>query len=191
MENLTPLPLGALGRDYVESCLQKGGRLSQEILKLSFRDGPTFSPLPQNVEVEKAHQFSAGDVVSPSASYSYLAKFITDLEGENLRFLAAIEDPWIGQSDVREGRSDNLLRFADSSIFYLIEGSMFDSATLEKAIKLTSSFLFIGVVSETALSDDDVRDRKLTDGAIEKIASNCKVIFVSAYDREGVVIWHR
>ncbi len=187
METSILFPLGISGTEYVKSCLNDGGVLSKLILKFALGKGSAFSFLPANVTQTHALEFARGNVTSPRAAYASLFTQIAQLDVASSEFLIVIEDPWMKPDDPFPLRK-NAFR-SDGNVYYLLKKDDFDIAHLEATIKLTRSFLFVGVVAKIQLSDHDLRDHVLTENLLEKIARNSALIFVSAYDGEGLVIW--
>jgi hypothetical protein len=147
--------------------------------------------LLRGLGAEQAYSFNSGGITSPNSSGELFIEYLAEEKLSGTTFSLLIEDSWMKKSDALKHHSDASLYFVNDTPYYLIEGREFNANRLEATIKLTSSWMFIGFVSHMVLTEADSIDRVFTTEAVGSFVAQCKVIFVSAYDREGFVIWRR
>jgi hypothetical protein len=147
--------------------------------------------VPENLDQEEIYSFSRGGFTQSRASYQCLFDFVMQDRLAEINFSVMIEDPWIIKSDITRHPLDDATCFIGETVAYLMDNKHFRIDTLENCIKLSASFLFIGFVFRTTISTGDMNERIISSDAVEAFARECTIIFVSSYDREGLVIWHR
>ena len=104
---------------------------------------------------------------------------------EGSRFLFVVEDPWVTPSDVSDSYNEQRFKVKEKDcLLYATGGDQLSGLTLKGLFKIVRSFCFSGFVVDSASLP------AFPTGAIaaSDLAKHVKSVFVSAFDRDGVII---
>jgi hypothetical protein len=190
VSNLVEIDLGVDGINYIEECLRQGTGLSCKTLKLSLNSGRACAAVPAGTSTHRAKSFKTGGLLAWRDSIDWLSVHTARLWRENPAGTLIFEDTWGERPGDPFAQSDLVNKFFDTTnVYYFVQSPEENTAVIERRI---SSFLlvafFVGFsLRETLLPQDHIVGKVL----MNKIARSTKEIFVTAYDREGLVIWRR
>jgi hypothetical protein len=187
VSNLVEVDLGKDGIDYIHECLQQGTGLCQKVLRLPLKSGRASALVPERTSVDRAKFFNAGGLLTWRDTINWLADHVRTLWREKPTGGLVFQDLWVRPADPAV-RCKPVKKFFDATnVYYFVESS---DENIEAIIRETSSFLLVGFFMRISLRDsglmqDCIVEKKL----IDKLARSTKEIFVTAYDREGLVLW--
>jgi hypothetical protein len=190
VSNLIELDIGNAGIYYVRGRLRDGTGLCQKALQLPLESGSAFAVVPRYTSATRAKRFDAGGLQVWGDSIDWLVRHTKALWRENPTGTLVLQDVW-GQSPADAVATVDLSnKFLDeTSVYYFGETPDQDLVSVERKI---ASFLLVGAFTRIAVREANLpTDRMLDSNAIDLIARSIEEIFVSAYDREGLVVWRR
>jgi hypothetical protein len=195
MNKLTEVQLGLEGIKYIEMSLRDAGvGLSERLLDLNLLQGCAYTVLPEdNANLERALKFSIGSRMDSSIAYNWLASHIYASLSKNTEGSIIFHDAWgakHGDAVLKENKSNFF--FYQSAVQYFVVGKNVAVDTILNSIKKVHSFLFVGALVNVSVIANKLPASKIVDnGFMNNIVKHTQEIYVSAYDREGVVIWKR
>ena len=192
MTEIAELPLGPEGSRYVLSCLEQGTGLCSKLLPRVIAGGSTYAVVPEGTPLARASKFDAGGLMSRREMKGWLASHLNGLRLQNPEGAVIFQDIWAQPSDPFLKRVKSTTLFEGSEVYHFIEAEKIDSWSLEKEISDITSFLLIGVfTSASALPKVLQRDRFIEEAVVDKWIEKAIEVYVSAYDQEGLVVWHQ
>jgi hypothetical protein len=188
--NLIEVELGSEGIGYIEHCLRQGTGLSRKMLGLPLASGRAFAPLPQHTSLDRAKSFAAGGLLSWHDTVEWLTDHLRRLWREDPNGTLVFQDVWGGRrSDLAVQRKASAKFFDADNVYYYAQAS---GETIETVIRDTSSFLLIGIFTHSSIDTDKLAKRGMVGtNLINKLVQTTEEILVTAYDREGFVLWRQ
>lgn len=189
--NLKEINLGEEGLDYVASCLRGETGLCSKIARELERGGDVFAPLPAGTSRQRALQFEAGGLMSWRETCVWFERELEQLSGRIGNGSLAFQDLVARPQDPVRGGYDGLF-FDRSSVYYILRPQEINAATISLTMPRINSFLLVAVFCNFSFRAADVPTTRILDEAlIDEMAHNAQEVFISAYDREGLVVWRR
>lgn len=188
--NLIEVDLGNEGINYLEEHLRQGTGLCRKIRRLPLKSGQAFAPLPQHTSLDRAKLFEAGGLLSWRDTINWLADHVRTMWHDEPDGTLIFQDVWGGRpTDPVVQRKATQNFFHADNVYYFVESP---EQPINSIVQETSSFLLIGVFVHFALRDRDLGPQRIAaKGLIDKLARSTEEIFVTAYDREGLVVWRQ
>jgi hypothetical protein len=182
---IKPVDLGTAGISYIKSRLEKAGDLSSLVDKLFGTTGEVFSPLPKNINFDRAIQFERGGYFPTSDIQQWLANHIETIWGNDCQLV--FEDVWMQQTDMLRKKPG--MFFHNSKVYYLLKSDDVLSS-LQAGVTAVSSFFLTGFVISPSVDVSHLKT-EADDTLIKELMINTQEVFVSAYDQEGIVVWKK
>lgn len=187
MSKLIEMDLGKDGIEYVQDCLRQGTGLCRKSLRLPLRSGQALAIVPPDTSPERAKSFAAGGLLRWGDSIEWLASHMGALWRADPEGTLILQDVWGARPGEAQRWPDAF--YDDNAVYYLVHAS---APKIEKVERQISSFLLVGFFAYALLPQANAAsERRLDKATMENIADNTAEIFVSAYDREGFVMWRR
>jgi len=189
--NLIEMNLGEEGKEYILSWFKGGTGLCSKIPKELERGGNVFAPLPAGTTRERALQFRWGGLMSWRETCVWFERELEQLSGRSGNGSLVFQDVWAKPQDPARGRG-GLFFDQSGSVYYVLGPHEINAAAISLTMRRVKSFLLVAVFCSSSfraaeLSTPGILDETLTD----EMANNAQEVFVSAYDREGLVVWRR
>jgi len=183
---------------YVKKSLAIGKSLLNILLKtFDFQKGKAITFLPAEVSVDAAKQFTTGGKLAqatssltitptPTSVSLLVSEIATFLKARQRRScimenaLAKPSDPYLAPF------KNKILTFGEEVYHYLLPEDAQDE-TISKAVKVASSYLFIGALSSLPQAITPTAGVVALD-ILKEYAARAEKIIVGAYDGEGYVI---
>lgn len=190
MAELIEIDLGKEGIEYVEDCLRQGTGLSRKILSLPLQSGRAFAPLPTNTSVDRARSFEAGGLLSWRDTLDWLARHVQAEWRRDPEGTLVLQDVWGARPTDEAVQRTKVRKFFDAeNVYYYVEAS---EQQIEDIVRETSSFLVVGVFAHFPVGRANLRPPGIVAKSfIDRLARTTEEILVTAYDREGLVLWRR
>ena len=184
--------LGQEGKEFISAWFRGGVGLSGKIPMQLERGGEVFAPLPPQTRRERALQFEAGGLLSWRDTCMWFERELERLSGRTANGSLVFEDLVARpHHPFREGY-DRLFFDDQSTVYYVLGPHDISAAAISETMLRVRSFLLVAVFCNFSFSAADVpATRILNDTLIDGMANNAQEVFVSAYDREGLVVWRR
>ena len=185
MSIITKQNLRERGTHLVNSRLAAGGALSQAVLTVHGPVTGAFAPLPAGINSEALANLDDGNVTSIADTINWLVNKLQNAFPQRSRLDLLVEDSWAKPTDVRGDREVSRLRISEREcVIYALEGARFSEPEVGSLFREVMSFLFTGFIVDLT-NAPQVADRAVT---ASELAAHVRWVFVSAFDREGVVI---
>lgn len=189
--NLKQINLGVEGLDYVTSCLRGWPGLCSRIVRELERGGDVFTPLPAETSLERALQFKAGGLISWRETCLWFERELERLSGRTDNGSLVLPDLVARPQDPVLAKYDRVF-FDQSSVYYILGPHDLNAAAISLTMSQVSSFLFVAVFCNFSFSTADVPTTRILDeNLLDEMVNNAQEVFVSAYDREGLVVWRK
>lgn len=189
--NLKQINLGEEGLEFVASSLRGETGLCSKISVKLERGGEVFAPLPAGTPRERALQFKAGGLMSWRETCVWFEHELEQLSGRTDNGSLVFQDVWFGPQDPVRGGYGGVF-FDRSNVYYVLGPHEINAAKISRTMLRLHSFLLIAVFCAFSFPAADVpAPRILDDTMIDEMARTAQEVFVSAYDREGLVVWRR
>jgi hypothetical protein len=155
------------------------------------RGGDVFAVLPVGTPRERALEFRTGGLMSWGETCAWFERELEQLSGRMGNGSLVFQDVWFGPKDPVRGGSDGVF-FDRSSVYYVLGPHEINGTTISRTMLRMKSFLLFAVFCNFSFSAGDVPTTHILDeNVIDEMANNAQEVFVSAYDREGLVVWRR
>jgi len=189
--NLKELNLGEEGKAYISSWFTGGTGLSSRIPSQLERGGDVFAMVPAETTRERALQFKTGGLLSWRETCAWFEREIEQLSSHTDKGSLVFQDVWLRPQDAVTGGFDGAF-FDQSSVYYILGAHDMNAAAISSAMLQITSFLFVAVFCNLSFQPADVpATRVLDETLIDAMANNAQEVFISAYDREGLVVWRK
>ncbi|MGC2785597.1 MAG: hypothetical protein WA397_17540 [Roseiarcus sp.] len=188
MSELVKIELDGSGVNYVNSRLQQGGTISSLLLKRVGAVDNAYAPLPEGIDHEKSLQFQRGGLTTQTLTMKWVIDTVAKKFGSGSDFCLLLEDPWAKLTDPSIYDQRNRVLTYQESVIYALPGEKVDSEGLRQLLKSVTSFDYNGFVVARRLPNASGFLLKLDDDTVNDLIKHIYLVFVSAFDREGVVI---
>jgi hypothetical protein len=189
--NLKQINLGEEGLNYVASSLRGWPGLCSKIPRQLERGGDVFAPLPAETPRERALRFNTGGLMSWRETCVWFERELEQLSRRTDKGSLVFQDLVARPQDPGREGNDRLF-FDQPSVYYIIGPHEINAATISRTILEIDSFLLVAVFCNFSFSAADVPSTRILDETlIDEMANNAQEVFVTAYDREGLVVWRR
>ena len=192
--DLIEINLGEEGLDYVASCLRGWTGLCSRIPSEVERGGDVFAALPVGTPRERALQFKTGGLMSWGETCVWFEHELEQLSGRTDNGSLVFQDLVARPQDPALKKYDGGGLFFDrsSSVYYVLGPHDINGAAISLTMRQVHSFLLVALFCNFSFSAGDVPTTRILDeNLIDEMANNALEVFVSAYDREGLVVWRR
>ena len=187
VSDLIELDLGKDGIEYVRDCLRQGVGLCRKSLRLPLRSGKALAIVPPNTGLERAKAFGAGGLLRWGDSIGWLADHLRVLARTDPEAILILQDVWGARPGDPHLRPEAF--YDDKAVYYIVQPGV---SAIEEVERSISSFLLIGFLVRQPLPQTYVAGRRNLDKAtMRDLTAHTDEILVSAYDREGFVLWRR
>lgn len=184
--------LGSEGIRYVLACLSQGGELSQYVQSLvSSANGLCFSPIPEQVSLERALQFETGDLMPSRVRLDWIEKRMLSFCERCNNDLLVFEDQVLRRSDNGVSEIPSDMFFFNDEVYFYVECKTASGRKIETALREVRSFQSISFLISMNSGRNLKRGSSVDSTVLHEMARGISEIFVSAYDQEGVVVWSR
>jgi hypothetical protein len=188
MAEIIKLDLDTPGVSYMNARLAAGGVLSRSLLRTLGPVDNAFTPLPRNISPNKAVQFEHGGVTSHDGTMKWLIMEVGVRFPAKSEFCFLVEDPWAKHTDAATSARRHTLYTSDGSVIYAVAGEEFGETSLLEVLRSVTSFEYTGFVLSCRLPVIRHTATVLEEEAITELARHARLVLVSAFDREGLVI---
>lgn len=190
--NLKQMNLGQEGLAYVASRLTGELGLCAKLSRQLERGGGVLAPLPATTSPDRALQFKAGGLMSWGETCVWFEREIEQLSGRTANGSLVFQDVWFRAQDTVGEEHNGLYFDGQSNVYYILGPHEINAAAISETILGLKSFQLVAVFCNFSFSAADVPTTRILDETlIEAMASSAQEVFVSAYDREGLVVWRR
>jgi len=189
---LKQIDLGATGLDYVASCLRGWPGLCPKLAKQLEQGGEVFAALPEGTSRERVLQFKTGGLLAWRETRVWLDRELEQLSSRSDSGSLVFQDLVTGPQDPCLGEYEDVFFDGQSGVYYVIGLHDINTTSISRAISQVNSFLLVAAFCNFSFSAADVpATRILGETLIDGMADNAQEVFVSAYDREGLVVWRK
>lgn len=185
--NILKKDLGEAGIKYVRTRLEAGGALSKAFLQMWSIDD-VFTALPSRTPQNQVLDFEHGGVCTQSESVKWVSAYLGNKLPNQQRRSLLMEDSWAKPRDSAIYDKKHRLMISGQTVIYGLSGYEFHEEDITRLYRSLASFHYIGFVSAANLPEINKIPFQLADSFILKFIQNISVVFVSAYDREGILI---
>lgn len=190
--NLKEISLGEEGKEYISSWFRGGLGLSSKIPRQLEQGGDVFAPLPAETSRERALQFETGGLTSWRETCAWFERELERLSGLAKDGSLVFQNVWAKPQDPILKEYDHVFFDRSSSVYYVLGHHDINAASISTTMRQVYSFLFVAVFCNFSFSVADVPTTRILDETIiDGMAANAQEVFVSAYDREGLVVWRK
>jgi hypothetical protein len=187
--NLLEIDLGEEGKQYISSWFRGGTGLCSKI-PLE-RGGDVFAPLPAGTPRERALQFKVGGLTSWRETCVWFERHLEQLSDRTGDGSLVFQDVWAKPQDPARG-FDGLFFDRSSGVYYVLGAHEINAAAISLTMRRIKSFLLVAVFCKCSFRPADLSSPGILDETlIDEMANNAQEVFVTAYDREGMVVWVR
>lgn len=190
--SLKEMNLGEEGKEFISAWFRRGAGLSGKIAMQLERGGEVFAPLPPETRRERALQFEAGGLLSWRDTCMWFERELERLSGRTANGSLVFEDIGFTSQDVVGEKYDGLFFDDQSSVYYVLGPRDINEAAISDTILRLKSFFLVAIFCNFSFSAAGVPTTRILDETlIDGMANNAQEVFVSAYDREGLVVWRK
>ncbi len=190
--NLKEMNLGDEGLEYVASCLRRWPGLCSRIARELERGGDVFAPLPAETARERALEFETGGLLPWRETCVWFEREIEHLSGRAANGSLVFQDLVARPHDPVLGKYDGVFFDQSSAVYHILGHHDISAAVISRTMLRMRSFLLVAVFCNFGFSAADVPTTCILDETlIDEMANNAQEVFVSAYDREGLVVWRK
>jgi hypothetical protein len=190
--NLKEISLGEEGKEYILSCFRGELGLSSRIPRQLEQGGDVFAPLSAETSRERALQFETGGLMSWRETCAWFEREVERLSGRADNGSLVFQNVWAKPQDPILKEYDRVFFDRSSSVYYVLGRHDINAASISRTVRQVYSFLFIAAFCNFSFSAADAPSTRILDETIiNGMAANAQEVFVSAYDREGFVVWRR
>ncbi len=185
MTELIKKELRELGASFVNAELAAGGRLSRAVFAALGPVHNSFAPLPSGIEPASLKNLEWTIDGSRIASLAWLASEIGKAFPDRPNQYVLVEDPWALPTDLRA--DDHEQRFPvleEDSIVFGLSNKELNAPNLQRLVRHVISFTFNGFVIDLSALPNPF-EQKI---AVAELANHVKLVFVSAFDQEGLIV---
>jgi hypothetical protein len=190
--NLQEINLGEVGQKYVSHWLGGGTGLCPKLAKQLERGEDVFAPMPPQTSRERAMQFGTGGLMSWRETCVWFEREIQHLSARTDRGTLVFQDVWASPRHPVLGEYQSVFFDQSGAVYYILGPDDINAAAISLTMSQVYSFLLVAVFCNFSFSAADVPATRILDETlIDGMANNAQEVFVSAYDREGLVVWRR
>jgi hypothetical protein len=189
--NLKLFELGKSGVDYVRDFLNDGSGYCETLTKLQIEEGKVYSPLPANLQMEKALNFNIGYLKSPvSIINEWLVSHILEMAAQYPNSMLILQDFLLKESDMGWNGRAECEYYSEGKVYYIVPAIIMSREKILEAIHARGSSYLFGVFAERGFPKSEIEQwYQIPAFSVHSAAKTTCEIFVSAYDDEGVVMW--
>ncbi len=189
--SLQHINLGEEGLEFVVSSLRGELGLCSKLSLQMERGGDVFSLLPGGTSRARALQFGTGGLMSWRETCAWFERELEQLSGRTANGSVVFQDVWFTPQDlVREGYDG--VFFDRSCVYFVLGPDEINAAAISRTILRLHSFKLVAAFCNFSFDAADVPTTRILDEAlIDGMANNAQEVFLSAYDREGLVVWRQ
>lgn len=191
---------------YLKDQLDLSGKiLSNELQKISYKEGKVFAIVPKNISDEHLYNFSSGGLYdvdkrlfkkSPilipvqNNSRPILIKHVFKYLYEDNENCCVFEDPFSLPTDPYIMNSKVEFIPIDNEVYYFINKKSTNIKLVKEIFAISEGYYFLCVFSSLKLNSESLKSDKLNSEFIKKIVHNIRSFVVRSYDGEGYLIWN-
>ena len=184
MSQIISKELSGDGTRFVNAQLLAGGILARAVAAVR---GPVMrasAPLPETLDPGALTNFEYGGVTSLDRTISWLVPYVAGRCRDDLDSLRVVEDSWATSSDVRDPSNEPLLRLSEqNAMLYVVSGNQLTELVVKGLFRFVRSFCYAGFIIDTT----KLQAHPVCGISAFELAEHVKSVFVSAFDREGIV----
>lgn len=181
------MDLDGPGANYVNARLERGGALSQLVLRTAGRVGTAFAPLPPDVG-PRAMRFERGGIATLGATLRWLVRHAESQVRDKSGICFLVDDPWSKATDPAIDKTSGIVLTFGTSVIHALPGTDFDEAGLKRLFRSVSSFECSGFLVTRPIAPRSERVRSISNDDIAGMVKHVSIVTVSAFDREGLII---
>lgn len=189
MSRLTEMELGKDGLGYVESCLKGWEGLSEMALHLPLGHGKTIALLPPGTPIGRARNFHVGGLGIGTEEVRWLTEHLLSLRTRHPDSAVIIQDTTALSGDKCIQDAADRKFFHKSHVYYFLNSDSFNEREIEDIIYTSAGVNVVGFFIKCRVDEATVLDREVDDATFSFLSERIEEVFVSAYDRESLVIW--
>lgn len=177
--------LNGRGTRFVNSQLEASGALARAVLSVCGPVTHALAPLPAELDPNNLTDVEHGGVTSLDATINWLVPELRRLSPDGSKFLLLVEDSWARPSDAPESSREQRFQLSDDDcLVYALDGDQLSEFALKNLFKAVRSFSFNGFIIDKA----NLPAARAGGIAALALAEHVKRVFVSAFDREGLIV---
>jgi len=191
MNNFVELNLGKAGLEFVQNSLNDWKGLAKDAASLPIQTGTAMALVPKGTSMERALQFSKCNIKVSHYEPNWFEDRFHRLMKEHQKCSFIVQDMASISTDDWVKKSDSPMFFHNKSIYYYLNRKDFRA---DKIVDLLyaypGSHHVFGFFLKCGITDA-IQKQDVPSETYKGILDNIVEIYVSAYDREGHVIWTR
>ena len=198
MSMLKQVQLDDSAFEYLQSSCRESSSIGQKLCQLPLENGEIITFVPPNTPDERIKQYSWGIVEISRGSIYPLEDMWENMISIILDFLAQNNDHCVIIEDIVD-TPHNLQIFGNQTfpilvygeeVYYPIGQKEQDREKIKNILYYaSSSYVFNGIMTHYKWSQKFYET--LTNQDIDQIVEDVEMVFTSAYDNEGFIIWRR